>query len=286
MKSLLATLLLVINWPAFSQFAPRYELIKLKEVNSINHDAAPVISADGKKLYFFVTGKEGNEDIWMSTKDEKGVWAPANRMGAPFNQSKVNQVFQVLPNGSLLVRGGKSKNEKGFSVVGSGGTWTELNVKDFETMAKGRFSGAAISADLKHMVLYFSEQVNGVRSDLYITHEQSGGWSRPEKLKMSTSYDDFAPFMGPDNNTLYFASDRLGQGRQGGTDIYKSTRLDDTWNNWSDPVNMGKPVNTAAADDYFSMYHQALSIYKYPFLPAGLAPTCRWQNRVYCYQVP
>ncbi len=253
MKSLLAALLLAISWPLFSQFAPRYELIKLKEVNSINHDAAPVISADGKKLYFFVTGKEGNEDIWMSTKDDKGVWAPAQRMGAPFNQSKVNQVFQVLPNASLLVRGGKSKNEKGFSVVGSGGAWTELNVKDFETMAKGRFSGAAISADLKHMVLYFSEQQNGVRSDLYITHEQSGAWSRPEKLKMSTSYDDFAPFMGPDNKTLYFASDRLGQGRQGGTDIYKSTRLDDTWNSWSDPVNLGKPVNTAAADDYFSI---------------------------------
>ena len=254
MKSLLAVLLLVISWPIFSQqFAPRYELIKLKEVNSVNHDAAPVISADGKKLYFFVTGKEGNEDIWMSNKDDKGVWSPAQRMGSPFNQSKANQVFQVLPDGSLLVRGGKSKNEKGFSVVGPGGSWTELNVKDFAAMAKGRFSGAAISADLKHMILYFSEQENGVRSDLYITHEQGGAWSRPEKLKMSSGNDEFAPFMGPDNKTLYFASDRLAQGRQGGTDIYKSTRLDDTWSSWSDPVNLGKPVNTAAADDYFSI---------------------------------
>lgn len=254
MKSLLAVFFLAVSWPAFSQeFTPRYELIKLKEVNSINHDAAPVIAPDGKRLYFFVTSKDGNEDIWMSSKDDKGVWSPPVRMGAPFNQSKANQVFQVLPNGTLLVRGGRSKNEKGFSLVGAGGTWTELNVKDFEVMAKGRFSGAAISSDLKHMVLYFSEQVNGVRSDLYITHDQGGQWSRPEKLKMSTSNDDFAPFMGPDNKTLYFASDRMAQGRQGGTDIYKSTRLDDTWNSWSDPVNLGKPVNTAAADDYFSV---------------------------------
>src|SRR6185436_12770770 len=59
--------------------------------------------------------------------------------------------------------------------------------------------------------------------------------------------------IGPDNRTLYFASDRLGQGRQGGTDIYKSARMDESWSAWSEPMNLGKPINTAAADDYFSM---------------------------------
>jgi outer membrane protein OmpA-like peptidoglycan-associated protein len=29
--------------------------------------------------------------------------------------------------------------------------------------------------------------------------------------------------------------------------------LDDTWENWSEPVNMGRPINTAAMDAYFSM---------------------------------
>ncbi len=262
MKSMLAFFcFLVLSGQAFTQhFTARYELIKLKEVNSIYHDAAPVISPDGKKLYFFVVGspantfgKEGTQDIWMSTRDDKGVWSPAQHLASPFNQSKMNQVFQVLPDGSLLVRGGRSKNEKGFSIVKSGGNWTELEIKDFAAMAKGRFNGAAISSDLKHMVIYFSEQVNGIRSDLYISHEQNGAWSRPVKLKISSASDEFAPFVSPDGKTLYFASDRLGQGRQGGTDIYTTTRLDETWDNWSDPVNLGKPVNTAAADDYFSM---------------------------------
>ncbi|MBY0435424.1 MAG: OmpA family protein [Cyclobacteriaceae bacterium] len=261
MKYTLSFVLLVCSFAGFSQsFAPRYELIKLKEVNSVYHDAAPVVSPDGKKLYFFVVdhpantfGKTGTQDIWMSTKDDKGVWSAPQHLSSPFNQSKANQVFQVLADGSLLVRGSRSKNDKGFSLVNAGGAWSELNVKDFSSMAKGRFNGAAISADLKHMILYFSEQENGIRSDLYISHEQSGAWSRPEKLKISTGNDEFAPFIGPDNTTLYFASDRLGQGRQGGTDIYKSTRLDDTWTNWSDPVNLGKPINTAAADSYVSM---------------------------------
>ncbi|CAN5403946.1 OmpA family protein [soil metagenome] len=257
MKFLLTICFLTLSWLAFSQtFTPRYELIKLKELNSIYHDAAPVVSPDGKKLYFFVVNKEGSQDIWMSTKDEKGIWAAPTHLGSPFNQNKTNQVFQVLSDGTLLVRGGRSKNAIGFSLVSSAGTWSELNIKDLSAMVKGRFNGAAISADLKHLIIYFSEQTAGIRSDLYVSHEQGGTWSRPEKLKISTSFDEFAPFIGPDNRTLYFASDRTGTaviGRQGGTDIYKATRQDDTWNNWTDPANLGKPINTAAADDYFSM---------------------------------
>ncbi len=249
-------------WPAvYSQtFAPRYELSKIKEVSSQYHDAAPIISPDGEKLYFFISnhpsntyGKDGSQDIWMSTKDDKGVWAAAQHLGSPFNQSKTNQVFQVLPDGTLLVRGGRSKNEVGFSLVSPGGGWNELKIKDFDSMAKGRFNGATISSDLKHMILYFSEQQGAVKSDLYVTHEQGGGWTRPEKLKFSNATDEFAPFVGPDNKTLFFASDRNAPGKQGGADIYKTTRLDDTWNNWSEVTNVGKPVNTAAADDYFSM---------------------------------
>ena len=254
-------LLWLVSCTAVAQtFAPRYELNKIKEISSAYHDAAPVISPDGKKLYFFVVGHpsntygtQGTQDIWMSTRDENGTWSAPEHLGAPFNQSKANQVFQVLSDGTLLVRGGRSKNALGFSLVSPGGSWEELKIKDFASMAKGRFNGATISQDRKHIILYFSEIAGAVKSDLYVSHEAGGNWSRPVKLKISNNTDEFAPFIGPDNKTLYFASDRLGAGAQGRADIYKTTRLDDSWNNWSAAVNVGKPVNTAAADDYFSM---------------------------------
>ncbi len=72
-------------------------------------------------------------------------------------------------------------------------------------------------------------------------------------MKITDKSDEFGPFIAPDNKTLYFASDRPAAGKQGGTDIYKSERLDDTWENWSEPVNLGRPINTAAGDSYFSM---------------------------------
>jgi outer membrane protein OmpA-like peptidoglycan-associated protein len=107
---------------------------------------------------------------------------------------------------------------------------------------------------MKHMIIYFSEKENSPDSDLYESHaEANGSWSRPVKMKLSSGPDDVGPFIGPDQKTLYFSSARQGAGRQGGTDIYKTTRLDDTWLNWSEPINLGKPINTSALDYYFTI---------------------------------
>jgi outer membrane protein OmpA-like peptidoglycan-associated protein len=102
--------------------------------------------------------------------------------------------------------------------------------------------------------LYFSEKPNDKFSDLYLSQQQSNGqWSKPVKLKLSSPADDYSPFLSPDQKTLYFSSDRFSKDKVGGTDIYKSTRLDETWLNWSEPVNLGKAINTGAGDAYFSI---------------------------------
>jgi OmpA-OmpF porin, OOP family len=121
-------------------------------------------------------------------------------------------------------------------------------------MNKGRFYGASMSADRKHIIMYFSEVANSVNSDLYASHQQAdGSFTRPVKLKLSTNTDDVGPFIDPDQQTMYFASARQAPGRQGGVDIYKTKRLDDTWMNWSEPINLGKPINTSALDYYFTV---------------------------------
>ncbi|MFZ1805891.1 MAG: OmpA family protein [Cyclobacteriaceae bacterium] len=244
------------------EFSQRYELVNLgKQVNTFYHEAAPVVSPDGKTVYFFVQnhpentfGKEGSQDIWVTRKDESGEWSAPEHLRSPFNDHRSNQVFNVLPDGSLFVRGGRGRDSKGFSIVSPGGSWQEMSVKGYEDMEKGRFNGATISSDAKHMILYFTEVPKSIRSDLYVSNQQSdGSWSQPEKLNITDRSDMFGPFIGPDDKTLYFASDKLDPKRQGGSDIYKSTRLDDTWKNWSKPVNLGPPINTAAGDAYFSM---------------------------------
>jgi OmpA-OmpF porin, OOP family len=261
MKLHLTFLLLLLTLVSYAQTSSRYELVKMdKTVNTFHHEAAPIVSPDGNTLYFFVQdhpentmGKDDTQDIWMSKKED-GVWTTAQHLGSPFNIHRSNQVFTVLPDGSLFIRGGKTRGEKGFSIAKSGGGLRELQVKDFSKMNKGRFYGASMSADQKHIILYFSEVENSQNSDLYASHLQNdGSYSRPEKLKLSTNTDDVGPFIGPDQKTLYFGSARQAAGRQGGVDIYRSVRIDDTWTIWSEPLNLGKPINTSALDFYFTM---------------------------------
>ncbi len=261
MKRTLFIPCLLVAFSGFSQISQRFELVKLgSEVNTFYHEAAPVISPDGKDLYFFVQnhtdntyGKDNTQDIWVTHKDEKG-WTPVKRLGSPFNQNHTNQVFGVLPDGSLFIRGGRGRDEVGFSIVTKSGSHTELKVTDFKDMRKGRFYGATMSSDQKHMILYFSEAPQAIKSDLYVSHLQNdGSYSRPVKLKITDGNDEFGPFLSPDNKHLYYASDRSDPNKQGGADIYVIERLDETWNEWSKPVNLKKPVNTAAGDAYFTI---------------------------------
>lgn len=259
MKHFLTFLFLMLAFSLSAQFAGRYQLVKLgKQVSTQYHEAAPVISQDGKKLYFFVHnhpqnnfGKEGSDDIWMSTLDEKGEWGVATHLGNPFNNHHSNQVFTALPDGSLFIKGGRGRDEKGFSIV-TGNSVRELEVLGFKDMNKGRFYGASISSDAKHMILFFGSMVGSPRSSLFVSNLQPDGkWSTPKKLNVSVRDDDFGPFIAPDDKTLYFASDRSVKGRKGKADIYRVTRLDDTWQNWSEPVNLSPPINTAADEFYF-----------------------------------
>jgi OOP family OmpA-OmpF porin len=260
MRIVLFALCLLVVHSVHAQVSQRYELVKMgTEINTQYDEAAPVVSPDGKDLYFFVSnhpentyGKENSQDIWVSHKDDKG-WTAAKRLGSPLNQNRMNQVFNVLPDGSLFVRGGRSKDEIGFSIVSKGGSKTELKVQDFKDMCKGRFYGATMSSDQKHMILYFSEAPLSIKSDLYVSNNLGDNWSRPVKLNITDGNDEYGPFLDPNDKALYYVSDRSDPHKVGGSDIYKADRLDDSWAKWSKPTNMKKPINTIGGDSYFAI---------------------------------
>ena len=236
-----------------------------KRVNSPFHEGAPVISTDGSILYFFVAdhpdnkfGTKGSQDIWYSERTGSGKWGDAVHMPAPLNQSRYNQVMSIINDGNtLLIRGTGTKSSEGFSITHRNfNGWDNpipLRIKDYDKMRKGVYSGGILNQQGDVLLLYFNELKDEKISDLYVSFKQEdGSWSKPKYIEaLNTRQDEFGPSLDPDGTTLYFASTRPGG--HGSSDIYVTKRLDETWLNWSEPINLGSPVNTSGFDAYYSV---------------------------------
>ncbi|MGD8288423.1 MAG: hypothetical protein PVI31_07355 [Gemmatimonadota bacterium] len=88
-------------------------------------------------------------------------------------------------------------------------------------------------------------------NDICVTHRVDGGWSEPEVVEaVSTEeYTEVEPLLSPDGSRLYVMSDRPGG--LGSFDIWVSELVE---GEWSEPVNLGAPINSPYADHciYFS----------------------------------
>ncbi|MBC8045180.1 MAG: OmpA family protein, partial [Fimbriimonadaceae bacterium] len=81
----------------------------------------------------------------------------------------------------------------------------------------------------------------------------NGSWTEPKNIGnvINTAAKEGSVFISADNKTIYFSSE--GFSGCGGFDMYMSRRLDDTWLNWSEPVNLGRKINSKADDFYYTI---------------------------------
>lgn len=90
--------------------------------------------------------------------------------------------------------------------------------------------------------------------DLYVSFMQDDSvWTEPLNLGniVNSAAEESAPFLAADDKTLYFSSN--GFSGYGGSDIYVSQRLDDTWTSWSEPENLGPEINSPLEDLFFNI---------------------------------
>lgn len=98
-------------------------------------------------------------------------------------------------------------------------------------------------------VYYAAETRSGKEGKQLFRVRKGGGrsWGEPEEIKeLNTDGNDILPYFDPIENDLYFASD--GRAGIGGYDLYRS-HYDRDRDSWSDPINLGFPVNSAM-DEY------------------------------------
>lgn len=89
---------------------------------------------------------------------------------------------------------------------------------------------------------------------LLTTREQDGRWTKPEVMPFTQKYFGVDPALTPDGKRLVYCSDqpRSGQGEaRDDADLWYVERTED--GGWSEPVNLGEPVNSDA-DEYYPSF--------------------------------
>lgn len=257
--------LLSVQFHSAAQVIPQQAL---QAINSAYDEQSPVLSPDGKLLFFTVcnhplniNGKRDPGDIWFSELKD-GQWSAPQQAGALLNDRAYNAVAGFSADGSQVFLlnhygpAGTVATTQGISVSRKvGGGWSRpenINIPYFQN--KSSLQSGSISADGKAFV--FSAETYGTRGveDIYVSLKGSDGqWQQPVNLgnQINTRMQELSPSLSADGLTLYFSTNSKGNGS---FDVYSATRLDDTWTHWSEPVNLGREINTTGRELFFKDY--------------------------------
>ncbi|MBN1448189.1 MAG: PD40 domain-containing protein [Bacteroidetes bacterium] len=234
-------------------------------VNTEEDEFAPSITANGLRMVY----TRGNSsppfvrDFWESTL-EGDFWRRPSPVSGRLNSLANEGSPSISADGQVLFFAaadrsdniGKSDIYRAELIGKEWGPGENLgypvNTGDWE-------SHPSISPD--GSVLYFvSDRDGGFGGlDLWMTERTSdGSWMTPINLgaMINTDEDEVSPYIASDGSTLYFASE--GHPGLGGTDMFVSRRLA---NGWSEPVNLGIPLNSEDNDEFFTLAAEGDIVY-------------------------
>lgn len=231
-------------------------------INSELNEYLPSLTADEQTLvitrkipkedYSYDMGNREQEDFYISYRSDS-IWSKAKDVGSPLN-TVGNEGAQCISADGKFMYFTACNRPDGY---GSCDLYVAEKINDHWGVPRNMGiivnsekwdSQPSISSDGK--TLYFTSARAGSKNmDIWMTtKDDNDKWSKPVRLSdsINTEGGEMAPFIHPDNQTLYFASN--GHMGMGGYDIFYSRK--DTAGNWGAPVNIGYPINTCADESY------------------------------------
>jgi len=240
------------------------------------------VSSDGNRLFVSAIGEEKNE-IYSFTKDASGKWSN-KRIEPTLNANPRYNHVRNLSN-DFILKGGATyatgTTETGFELFNlSNGTYQ--NVGPIKVAAYNNYDDTAeayLTTDRKVLIMGIETDFSQGASDLYFAQQKEDGtygFLQNMGKVINSAADESMCQLLSDNKTMLFSSD--GFSAFGSYDIFVSYRLDDTWKNWSEPINLGSKVNTNDFDGlpfydeknevlYFISSENETNVLKYISLP-------------------
>ncbi|WP_422361880.1 OmpA family protein [Reichenbachiella sp.] len=226
--------------------------------NSFALQYFPVLSVDQQTIYF--TRREGlsvqqDEDIFYSDKLEDGSWSMPQSVSENINSAYNEGAASLSADGRMLVFT-SCDGRRGFGSCDiyvsykEGDNWsTPENMGNMINSAAWE-AQASLSADGRTIYFVSNRQGGYGRKDIWSSSKnKKGKWGAAVNLgkKINTNKDEISPFIHANGESIYYSSN--GKIGLGGLDIYMSEKTDSIW---SDPVNLGYPLNDA--HDQLSLY--------------------------------
>ncbi len=234
-------------------------------INSDYPDFSPVISVDGNAMFYTsrrIRPDSSNlgvidplaglpfENIYVSYKDRNANWQKPELLNINPPSGHIATVNVSADGQTLLLYRDDGGDGNLYESKLVGELWSDPVLIGSDVNTKAWETHCALTADGN--TLYFvSDRKGGIGGrDIYrVVKLPNGEWSKAQNLGgvLNTPYDEDAVFMHPDGRTMYFAS--KGHNSMGGFDVFTSELKDDGV--WTEPVNIGYPLNTVDDDVFF-----------------------------------
>ena len=249
-------------WPCSLLAQKHFTMLPYSIDTPDNSELLPVISSDGKTLYFTRTrfGIDSTEvfDIWKTDVTNDTIYSEPEFIGGNLASRAGIAVTAVSPDNNTLYLVGKLRDDAppadrllmthrtatGWSIPEA------LHIRNLNN--QGVFTDYSFGSDGKTLLMAVQRDSSIGDRDLYVSFFDGTSWSSPRWLgsTVNSPFTEMTPFLASDNKTLYFSSNRPGG--IGVTDVYRTIRLDDSWQNWSKPENLGPTVNRPGRTTYYT----------------------------------
>lgn len=217
-----------------------------EEINRFTLQYLPSITIDNATIFFTKRDYvQGDEDIVVSYfKDNQ--WTPAQSVSSRINSQLNEGACSVSADGrTMIFTSCDGKNSIGscdlYISKKTGDSWSKPKNLGRPINSIYWESQPSLSADGK--TLYFSSNRTGGYGgrDIWVSYNKEGEWSKPENLgrPINTNRDETTPFIHPNGVSLYLSAN--GFPGMGGYDLYVALKEDTIW---SEPKNLGYPINT------------------------------------------
>ena len=241
-------------------------------INSKSEEANPLLSPDGNTLFFVRTfadnnvgGKLAGQDIWYSERKNDNSWTFAKNLSELNNESN-NVVIGFSQHDSLiyLLNTYSSPLRWNYGVAYStlvNDVWANPKELNLKFNIRNAYRNYYMSTTEDVLLISTDSKDSYGNEDIYIYYKKGEKWHGPVHLNQNINSEasEISPFLSSDKEVLFFASD--GHEGYGDMDIFMARRLDSTWTNWSQPVNLGEQINTTKFDAYFSTYAEGESFF-------------------------